>query len=704
MRYVALADPTLNQNPFLKGSFRVHIAPPSTIPTVVRVRYTDTSELVWRERSVTEAVTGVSSGLVERRESPVKLPGVQRDTQAKREALERLQKHQRATTQITFQLPDEFIDVAIGDVLAITHTKIAALGTAVLFRVIERPSMQRAGRVRVRCALYSADDYDDTEDSVTYGGFTQFGGTTLPEWTDVQNAAGLRPENFALRGERVHNFDFEIDQDGWTPRVGVTEYSYGDSEVDTITFDETDAHTGDQALVIEWDTNYAGNDPGVLNTRKVQVCPENGFQLAAFVKAEGAPPSACQPCLLVAKYESDDTLVEEVQLYATEDSTVPGQAWVDNVWRHLNFIGGCGTVDDDDVAYIRVGMAVNFQNSPSAGDQFRFDGVELGIIEDPPNVPGIAINPDFAMGSYAWNLGKSSTGIAKMETRNGASYGNEPHYGFLSGHAATVDSVIASSNFKEYPAAEGDRFSVGGIVRCQSRSGSTDTNGGMGWRLAFLDSAGATISTLDAEHALNGPTAGDFNVWVPVQAVGAAPANTEMVRLEWYSRNDQDGNYAWSSQSWVAGTVDKLGIAASGIAEAPVPTSQVAQNAVAQLKVSSEIQTVTTSYQTYTDVFQADTTGADSTACKLALIIYVGDGTKTATLQVLVEKSTDGGSVWTTENSVVTAIMPQNWTPFPIEIDPDVDESDIRYRIRVKRNTGSDQTLEIRAHWVLNKA
>lgn len=177
----------------VRDSVRVSIADPSQIPSIVNVRYTDTTpSVLWQERQVQSALAGVSTGAVIPRESTISLPGVTSYAQAKREATERLNKLQR-TAQIELSLFDEGIAYEVGDVVSLIHAYAgtsanAENDAATLYRVISGPRISSPGKVDFRLAPYSDADYDNTEPTTTWNVNTYaLGGINAPRSGDGIN-------------------------------------------------------------------------------------------------------------------------------------------------------------------------------------------------------------------------------------------------------------------------------------------------------------------------------------------------------------------------------------------------------------------------------------------------------------------------------------------------------------------------------------
>lgn len=143
------------------------LADAQNAPTVVRVVYTDTSTTPWRDREAFAALDGVGAGTMPRRESLIRLGGIQSFAQAKREAVERLKKLQTSLLTMSGIAFDQHIGLERGEVVDLdTHPLYPGHTT---FRLVEAPALARAGRIEIRGSAYSESDYDDSSDVVTWG-------------------------------------------------------------------------------------------------------------------------------------------------------------------------------------------------------------------------------------------------------------------------------------------------------------------------------------------------------------------------------------------------------------------------------------------------------------------------------------------------------------------------------------------------------
>lgn len=129
------------------------------LPTVIRVIYTNTDGDEWRELPCEPAeLPGVSTGAVERREQLVRMTGIDRHSQAYREAVERLNKLHLDDLGVTWIGFDENAVREAGDVVDFTHS----LGlSAKPLRLLTDPVQISPGRYRLRAAEYDPAAYSD---------------------------------------------------------------------------------------------------------------------------------------------------------------------------------------------------------------------------------------------------------------------------------------------------------------------------------------------------------------------------------------------------------------------------------------------------------------------------------------------------------------------------------------------------------------
>lgn len=139
----------------LKNSLRVRKKGSREFPTVVQVEYTDGTTDDFRPRIVSVSAPGVAAGTLSRRISRVRLPGIHRHAQARREAVERLNWF-LSDLEVTFTAFDEGAEVQHGSVIAVTHP----IGlTAKQLRV--RQITGRGGRWTLDAVEYDPGAYSD---------------------------------------------------------------------------------------------------------------------------------------------------------------------------------------------------------------------------------------------------------------------------------------------------------------------------------------------------------------------------------------------------------------------------------------------------------------------------------------------------------------------------------------------------------------
>lgn len=128
-------------------------------PTVMTVRWTDASALPWRDCSETVYLPGVQAGTVPRRLSEIALPGIQSASQARREAIERINKLSLSDLSFTVDVFDEAGTIEEGDIVTVTYAPRGL--SAKLMRVSAPPDNTSAGRYTLSLAEYDPASYSD---------------------------------------------------------------------------------------------------------------------------------------------------------------------------------------------------------------------------------------------------------------------------------------------------------------------------------------------------------------------------------------------------------------------------------------------------------------------------------------------------------------------------------------------------------------
>jgi hypothetical protein len=103
------------------GSVRVNKAGVTDIPTVMRIGYTDTSATPYRDSEAVAYAPGALAGTVPWRESSVPLPGINRYSQAYREAVERLNALTLSDLTVSWACFDVGLALQVGDIVTVTH-------------------------------------------------------------------------------------------------------------------------------------------------------------------------------------------------------------------------------------------------------------------------------------------------------------------------------------------------------------------------------------------------------------------------------------------------------------------------------------------------------------------------------------------------------------------------------------------------------
>lgn len=177
--WVSVGVDPITTDSVVAGSFSAGTADASQIPTVIRLDYTDTSTTEYKTRPAYAESVGVSTGDLPRRESTIAMPGVTRYSQAYREAAERLAKLNNSL-YCEFTRFDEGLATEVGDVLSVMHPYVGTASDTettetTLFLVTDAKTIA-PGRVRVRATKYEYGDYDNSENTTTWGEYTRRAG------------------------------------------------------------------------------------------------------------------------------------------------------------------------------------------------------------------------------------------------------------------------------------------------------------------------------------------------------------------------------------------------------------------------------------------------------------------------------------------------------------------------------------------------
>lgn len=176
---------------------------PTQAPTLVRIYYTDTSLVPWRTEAYAEvALPGVVSGTTPRRESSVRLEGIQTYAQALREATERLNKLTLTDLSCELQAFDEAIRIQPGDVVTVTHP----IGLSA------KPMRVMTARGELGRYALTLSEYDPAVYSDAIASAPSYADTTLPSVS-----APLHPSGLAVAEEL-----YQLKDGAWSSRLRIT--------------------------------------------------------------------------------------------------------------------------------------------------------------------------------------------------------------------------------------------------------------------------------------------------------------------------------------------------------------------------------------------------------------------------------------------------------------------------------------------------
>lgn len=172
-------------------------------PTVMIVRYTNTSALPWRDDYVIVSAPGVDTGAMMRRESEIPLPGFQSAGCAKREAIRRLNRLLLADISFSVSVFDDGVAIEPGDVVTISHpVGLADKPMRVIGVQSGEPGIYALDLIEYDPAAYSSEVVTDP---------------TYPDTSLPQPGAPIPPTGLALSEELFQQ------QDGtWSSRIRAT--------------------------------------------------------------------------------------------------------------------------------------------------------------------------------------------------------------------------------------------------------------------------------------------------------------------------------------------------------------------------------------------------------------------------------------------------------------------------------------------------
>lgn len=173
-------------------------------PNVMILSYTDTLSIPYKNGSVTVDTSSVGN----RKESTINLPGINRYTQAYREAVERLNKLTLCDLSFDIDIADQGLEIEIGDIVGVKHPMGISdgVGNPKLMRVlgITAPS---TGRYKL-----SLTEYDPAVYQTTVVSTPTWADTVFPSPNEPPTPTGL------VLTEEV----YEVEIGTWSTRIRAT--------------------------------------------------------------------------------------------------------------------------------------------------------------------------------------------------------------------------------------------------------------------------------------------------------------------------------------------------------------------------------------------------------------------------------------------------------------------------------------------------
>ena len=164
-----IPDYAIDHTDMIEGSFKIGTKDMSKVPTYVVTSYTDISAGTYDSKDSDPAYLDDGQGNtvlnqgIPRRESKVSMPGIQRGTQAYREAEERLNYFNSTDLEMSWDAFDDMIIGEVGDDITVSHPLTG--GTPKDMRIISAQALD-AGRWRFKAEELQASRYSDHVGSI----------------------------------------------------------------------------------------------------------------------------------------------------------------------------------------------------------------------------------------------------------------------------------------------------------------------------------------------------------------------------------------------------------------------------------------------------------------------------------------------------------------------------------------------------------
>jgi len=374
-------------------------------PNAVQVWYTDTSKVPWTRKSVWAMTQGAKDGSEPFRPQTVRLEGIIHASEAKREAVERLNRYLN-DLEISLNVFDEAIELQIGDVVEVTHD----IGlTNKKFQLTSEPVMSSPGRWSFKAIEYDpaifSDEvvtnptYDDTDLPDPYEAPDVTGLTLSESLKQLKN--GLFQSNIVASWNQVEwpflaGYIVEVSSDGttlFTAKVGKTQTTWTSppvKELNTYTVNVRAYSTVTQGEATESSLYIQGK-----YARPADVPTFYGFEAGGTVHLYWEKPTDAD----IMRYElrywgsgsdwSSGTIIDETDALTLTTSEIPEGTWtfgikaVDSVFqKSLNpkTIELTVTMDTDAFKLQAEDLGVGSGN--------QFDHVRMAIVNSQAAVTG----------------------------------------------------------------------------------------------------------------------------------------------------------------------------------------------------------------------------------------------------------------------------------------------------------------------------
>jgi len=198
----ASVEMAFDETNVIEGSLKLRKRGTANTPTVMRITWSNPDKK-FADEYAEVVLAGVTSGVLDRRESSIPLPGVTRYSQAMREATERLNKLWLTDLEVTFSVFDEGLKLLPGAVVSVTHP----IGLTVKAFRVSLVDCKGNGRWDISATEYDAAVYSDAV-------------STTPTTPDTALPNPLNPP--AVMGLTLAEEVFQMLDGSWSSRIVAT--------------------------------------------------------------------------------------------------------------------------------------------------------------------------------------------------------------------------------------------------------------------------------------------------------------------------------------------------------------------------------------------------------------------------------------------------------------------------------------------------